>query len=59
MIIANGEVYPKDKDISLLMEEKPYVKKMYGPVARTLSDSEILRISRGQAARMIGLGRGP
>ncbi|MCL4339839.1 MAG: hypothetical protein M1388_01760 [Thaumarchaeota archaeon] len=26
-------------------------------IARTLSESKILRISRGQTARMIGLGR--
>jgi hypothetical protein len=48
-------VYLRDEDISLLREEKAYVKKRYGAVARTLSNSEILRISRGQAARMIGL----
>ena len=48
-------MYLRDEDISLLREEEAYVKKRYGAVARTLSNSEILRISRGQAARMIGL----
>ncbi|MDG7048226.1 MAG: helix-turn-helix domain-containing protein [Nitrososphaerota archaeon] len=33
------------------------MKKRYGAVARTLSSSEILRISGGQAARIIGLSR--
>jgi hypothetical protein len=46
-------LYLKDEDISLSKEEEVYVKR-YGALARALSDSEILRISRGQAARMIG-----
>ena len=38
-------LYLKDEDISLSKEEEVYVKR-YGALARALSDSEILRISR-------------
>ena len=54
--IMRGEVYLDDVHIPLINSEEEYVKQRYFAVARTIAP-ELLRITRSEAAEMIGLSK--
>lgn len=54
MEIVQGEVYLEGGHVELLRNEEEYVRKRYHAVARTLAPDESLRITRKQAAEIIG-----
>ena len=54
--IMRGEVYLDDAHIPLINSEEEYVKQRYFAVAKTIAP-DLLRITRNEAAEMIGLSK--
>jgi len=54
--IMRGEVYLDDAHIPLINSEEEYVKQRYFTVAKTIAP-DLLRITRNEAAEMIGLSK--